>query len=165
MIVIFKCLDDLKLTRWAINVMPTLPFYAFGNVAILGDAVSLSCGVSDLNINKKQNTGACDDTVSRSWSRTSYRGQSPYDDFNSAKTYDVGCVNPGGAALKRAHNEDHSAAGARYLLAGPSTARHRSCKTFARKRGLRSASLARRAGPPRPLVLRAFWEGRGADTR
>ena len=54
MIIIFKCLDDLKLTRWAINVMPTLPFYAFGNVAILGDAVSLSCGVSDLNIIKNK---------------------------------------------------------------------------------------------------------------
>ncbi|KAI0277472.1 hypothetical protein BGY98DRAFT_886114, partial [Russula aff. rugulosa BPL654] len=25
-------------TRWAVNVQPTLPFYAFGNVAILGDA-------------------------------------------------------------------------------------------------------------------------------
>jgi hypothetical protein len=28
------------MTRWAVNVLPTLPFYAFGNVAILGDAVS-----------------------------------------------------------------------------------------------------------------------------
>jgi len=26
------------MTRWAVNVLPTLPFYAFGNVAILGDA-------------------------------------------------------------------------------------------------------------------------------
>jgi len=33
-----QCLSDLKMTRWAINVLPTLPFYAFGNVAILGDA-------------------------------------------------------------------------------------------------------------------------------
>ncbi|KAI0277466.1 salicylate hydroxylase [Russula aff. rugulosa BPL654] len=33
-----QCIGDLKMTRWAINVLPTLPFYAFGNVAILGDA-------------------------------------------------------------------------------------------------------------------------------
>ncbi|KAN0109198.1 salicylate hydroxylase [Russula decolorans] len=35
---IVQCLGDLKMTRWAVNVLPTLPFYAFGNVAILGDA-------------------------------------------------------------------------------------------------------------------------------
>ncbi|KAF8468095.1 salicylate hydroxylase [Russula ochroleuca] len=35
---IVQCLDGLKITRWAVNVMPTLPFFAFGNVAILGDA-------------------------------------------------------------------------------------------------------------------------------
>jgi salicylate hydroxylase len=35
---IVQCLDDLKITRWAVNVLPTLPFFAFGNVAILGDA-------------------------------------------------------------------------------------------------------------------------------
>ena len=145
--------------------MPTLPFYAFGNVAILGDAVSLSCGVSDLNIIKNK---------TQAHAMTPFQGAGAGQAIEVSlrmmisiqpKTYDVGCVNLGGAALKRAHNEDHSAAGARYLLAGPSTARHRSCKTFARKRGSPSASLARRAGPPRPLVLRAFWEGRGADTR
>jgi hypothetical protein len=27
------------MTRWAVNVLPTLPFYSFGNVATLGDAV------------------------------------------------------------------------------------------------------------------------------
>ncbi|KAH9988531.1 salicylate hydroxylase [Russula vinacea] len=35
---IVQCLEDLKITRWAINVLHTLPFFAFGNVAILGDA-------------------------------------------------------------------------------------------------------------------------------
>ncbi|KAF8468094.1 salicylate hydroxylase [Russula ochroleuca] len=35
---IVQCLSDLKITRWVVNVMPTLPYYAFGNVAILGDA-------------------------------------------------------------------------------------------------------------------------------
>ncbi|KAH9988557.1 salicylate hydroxylase [Russula vinacea] len=35
---IVQCLDGLKVTRWVVNVMPTLPFFAFGNVAILGDA-------------------------------------------------------------------------------------------------------------------------------
>jgi hypothetical protein len=33
-------LGDLKITRWAVNVIPTLPFFSFGNVAIMGDAVS-----------------------------------------------------------------------------------------------------------------------------
>ena len=36
----FQCLGDLKMTRWGINVLPALPFFASGNVAILGDAVS-----------------------------------------------------------------------------------------------------------------------------
>ncbi|KAI0277468.1 FAD/NAD-P-binding domain-containing protein [Russula aff. rugulosa BPL654] len=35
---LIQCLGDLKITRWAVNVTPTLPCYAFGNVAILGDA-------------------------------------------------------------------------------------------------------------------------------
>ncbi|KAH9988555.1 salicylate hydroxylase [Russula vinacea] len=35
---IVQCLGGLKITRWAVNVMPTLPFFAFGNVAIMGDA-------------------------------------------------------------------------------------------------------------------------------
>lgn len=35
---IAQCLGGLKITRWAVNVLPTLPFFAFGNVAILGDA-------------------------------------------------------------------------------------------------------------------------------
>jgi hypothetical protein len=35
----FQCLYDLKITRWVINVLATLPFYAFGKVAVLGDAV------------------------------------------------------------------------------------------------------------------------------
>jgi len=35
---IVQCLRGLKITRWAVNVLPTLPFFAFGNVAILGDA-------------------------------------------------------------------------------------------------------------------------------
>jgi salicylate hydroxylase len=35
---IVQCLGGLKMSRWAVNVLPTLPFFAFGNVAILGDA-------------------------------------------------------------------------------------------------------------------------------
>jgi len=33
-----QCLGGLKISRWAVNVIPTLPFFSFGNVAILGDA-------------------------------------------------------------------------------------------------------------------------------
>jgi salicylate hydroxylase len=36
-----QCLSGLKVTRWAVNVLPPLPFFAFGNVAILGDAVGI----------------------------------------------------------------------------------------------------------------------------
>ncbi|KAI0294488.1 salicylate hydroxylase [Multifurca ochricompacta] len=33
-----QCLDGLKITRWAVHSLETLPFYSSGNVAILGDA-------------------------------------------------------------------------------------------------------------------------------
>ncbi|KAH9989922.1 FAD/NAD-P-binding domain-containing protein [Russula compacta] len=33
-----QCLGGLKICRWAVNVLPPLPFFSFGNVAILGDA-------------------------------------------------------------------------------------------------------------------------------
>ncbi|KAI0262367.1 salicylate hydroxylase [Gloeopeniophorella convolvens] len=33
-----QCLDGLKVTRWAVNVVQPLPSFAFGNVAVLGDA-------------------------------------------------------------------------------------------------------------------------------
>ncbi|KAI0290583.1 salicylate hydroxylase [Russula brevipes] len=35
---LIQCLSGLKITRWAVNVLQPLPFFAFGNVAILGDA-------------------------------------------------------------------------------------------------------------------------------
>ena len=38
---IFQCLGGLKITRWTVNVLPALPFFARGNVAILGDAVGI----------------------------------------------------------------------------------------------------------------------------
>jgi len=37
----FQCLGGLKISRWAVNVVPPLPFYAYGNVVILGDAVGI----------------------------------------------------------------------------------------------------------------------------
>ena len=75
-----QCLGDLKITRWAVNVLPTLPFYAFGNVAILGDAVSLVLvairTVSEPD--EKLNAGARHDTISGSRRGTSYRGEFLY---------------------------------------------------------------------------------------
>ncbi|KAI9507157.1 salicylate hydroxylase [Russula earlei] len=38
---LIQCLGGLKITRWAVNILPALPFFAFGNVAIMGDAVSI----------------------------------------------------------------------------------------------------------------------------
>ncbi|KAI0248756.1 salicylate hydroxylase [Lactifluus subvellereus] len=33
-----QCLYGLTITRWVVNVLSTLPFFAFGNVAVMGDA-------------------------------------------------------------------------------------------------------------------------------
>jgi len=65
----------MKITRWAVNVTPTLPFYSFGNVAILGDAVSSVMWRIRTTSEHDKNAGARHDTVSGSGCRTSYRGQ------------------------------------------------------------------------------------------
>ena len=45
----FQCLAGLTISRWAVNILPPLPFFSHGNVAILGDAVGLRllCDVPD----------------------------------------------------------------------------------------------------------------------
>jgi len=35
---IMECLGGLRISRWAVNIVPPLPFFSYGNVAILGDA-------------------------------------------------------------------------------------------------------------------------------
>ena len=98
----FQCLDDLKITRWAINVLPALPIFAFGNVAILGDAVSPLL----YRIRRHQNMI---NNQMQAHAMTPFQGAGAGQaievslhmiSFSSVKTYDVGCLNPGCAAFK-----------------------------------------------------------------
>ena len=75
-----QCVDGA--TRWAIHTMASLPFSVSGNVALMGDAVSLlpcpcSVGGPSLVLITITHTGARDRDPPRRRSRASHRGARP----------------------------------------------------------------------------------------
>ena len=80
------------MTRWAVNVLPTLPFFSFGNVAILGDAVSSVLWYPNRSEHDRNLiAGSCHGAVSGSRRRTGYRGQSSHIQFG-LKEIEIGPI-------------------------------------------------------------------------
>ena len=158
------------MTRWAVNVLPTLPFFYFGNVAILGDAVSPVLLRIQPHLKTKRRPMPWHrfrDVVQDKRSRSAFAYYSLVRKSLRLiqQTYDLGCLDPGLSALRRADHEGHSVSGTWNLFPRPPTPRHRSCTSFAPKRRTLLALLLHRDRPPRSIVRHTPTRNCGADTR